>query len=76
MSVVYADIELINSTDLVMARRNLIGEDEIKHMRLSMLMDSGAYMMAINETIQSRLEFPFMKEESFCWSARRVNHIL
>ena len=55
MGVVYADIELINSTDLVMARRNMIGEDEIKHMRLNMLVDSGAFMMAINETIQSQL---------------------
>jgi hypothetical protein len=61
MSVVYADIELINSTDLVMASRNLIGDDEIKHMRLNILVDSEAYMMAINETIQSRLEFPFIE---------------
>ena len=62
MGVVYADIELINSEDLTMARRNLIGTEEIRRMRLSMLVDSGAYMMAINETIQSQLEFPFIEK--------------
>ena len=60
MGVVYADIELINAVDETMARRNLIGEEEVRRMRLSMLADSGAYMMAINETIQSQMEFPFI----------------
>jgi clan AA aspartic protease len=62
MGVVYADIELINAVDVTMAHRNLIGAEEIKRMRLSMLVDSGAYMMAINETIQSQLEFPFIEK--------------
>jgi clan AA aspartic protease len=62
MDVVYADIELINSEDLTMASRNLIGAEEIKRIRLSMLVDSGAYMMAINETIQSQLEFRFIEK--------------
>ncbi len=62
MGLVYADIELINSADLEMARRNIIGEEEIKRMRLSMLADSGAYMMAINENIQSQLELPFIEK--------------
>ncbi len=62
MGVVYADIELINSEDLTMVRRNFIGAEEIRRMHLSMLVDSGAYMMAINETIQSKLEFPFIEK--------------
>ena len=45
-----------------MVRRNLIGAEEIRRMHLSMLVDSGAYMMAINETIQSQLEFPFIEK--------------
>ncbi len=51
MGLVYADIELINAVDFENARRNIIGEDEIRKMRLNLLADSGAYMMAINETI-------------------------
>jgi clan AA aspartic protease len=62
MGVIYADIELINSADLTMASRNLIGAEEVKRMRLSMLVDSGAYMMAINETIQSQLELRFIEK--------------
>jgi len=45
-----------------MARRHIIGEEEIKRIRLSMLADSGAYMMAINENIQSQLELPFIEK--------------
>jgi clan AA aspartic protease len=62
MGLVYADIELINAVDLENARRNIIGEDEIKSMRLSMLVDSGAYMMAINETIQQQLDLPLVEK--------------
>jgi clan AA aspartic protease len=62
MGLVYADIELINSADLEMARRHMIGQEEVKRMRLTMLADSGAYMMAINENIQSQLELPFVEK--------------
>jgi len=59
MGLVYADIELINTEDIALARRNIIGEDEIKRMRVNMLVDTGAYMMAVNETIQEQLQLPF-----------------
>lgn len=45
MGVVYAEIELINAVDYENARRHIIGEDEIRSMRLNVLADSGAYMM-------------------------------
>eukprot|EP01034_Spumella_vulgaris_P005489 gene5489-7009_t len=59
MGLVYAEIELINGDDVALARRNFIGEEEIRSMRVNMLVDSGAYMMAINESIQEQLQFPF-----------------
>jgi clan AA aspartic protease len=62
MGVVYAEIELINTVDAENARRHIIGEEEIRRMRLTMMVDSGAYMMAINETIQSQMEFPFVEK--------------
>ena len=55
MGLVYTDIELINSAEKVMAKRHLIGDDEINSIRINMLVDSGAYMMAINETICQQL---------------------
>ena len=40
----------------------VLARKEIRRMRLEMLVDSGAYMMAINETIQSQLEIPFLEK--------------
>ena len=62
MGLVYADIELINAGDIEMARRHIIGEEEIKRMRVKMLVDSGAYFMAINQSIQAQLELPFIEK--------------
>jgi len=62
MGLVYADIELINVIDVEMARKHIIGEDEIKRIHLNMLADSGAFMMSINENIQSVLQLPFVEK--------------
>lgn len=62
MGLVYADIELINSDDLALSRRHIIGIDEVKRMHINMLVDSGAYMMAINENIQEQLQLPFKEK--------------
>ena len=63
MGAVYADITLINAGDIEMAKRNIIGEDEIKKMTVRMLVDSGAYMMGINQTIQEQLNLSLLKKE-------------
>ena len=60
--MVYADIELINNGDLLLAKRHIIAQDDIMRLQLNVLVDSGAYMMAINETIQSQLELPFVEK--------------
>ena len=62
MGLVYADITLINGEDLILAKRHIIGEEEIKQMTVSMLADSGAYMLAINETIQEQLQLPVVQK--------------
>lgn len=72
MGLVYAEIELINAGDIELARRHYIGQEEIKQMKLSMLVDSVAYMMAINETIQSQLELPFVEKRKVQVADSRV----
>jgi clan AA aspartic protease len=62
MGMVYAEIELTNAEDLGLARRHIICEEEIKRINVKMLTDSGAYMMAINESIQAQLELPFIEK--------------
>lgn len=62
MAMVYAEIELINAGDIEMVRRSLMDKDDIKRMVVPMLVGSGAYMMAINETIQEQLQLPFKEK--------------
>lgn len=62
MGLIYADIELINAEDLGLARRHFIGEDEIKRMPVIALVDTGSYMLCINESIQSQMQFPVMEK--------------
>ena len=57
MGLITAEIELINGFDLENARRNLIKEEDIKRMKVNMLVDSGAYNLCINEVIQEQLQF-------------------
>jgi clan AA aspartic protease len=61
MGLVYADIELINGEDLALARRNVIGEDEIKRIHVNILVDTGSYMLAINENIKEQLQLPVVE---------------
>lgn len=61
MGNVYADITLINGIDIAMAKRHAIGEEEIRQTTVRMLVDSGAFMMAINENIQACLDLPFIE---------------
>jgi clan AA aspartic protease len=75
MGLVYADIELINADDLALARKHIIGKEEVKGMHINMLVDSGAYMMAINETIQEQLQLPFKeKRKSIMADGSVVEH--
>ena len=62
MGLVYADIRLINGEDLVLAKRHIIGEEEVKEMTVNMLVDSGAYMLAINKNIQEQLQLPVIEK--------------
>jgi clan AA aspartic protease len=62
MGLVYADIELTNAEDVALARRYVIGDEEIKRINVSMLVDTGAYNLCINESIQEQLQLPFIEK--------------
>ncbi|RYF91217.1 MAG: retroviral-like aspartic protease [Chitinophagaceae bacterium] len=63
MGMVYAEILLINATDIEMAKHYMVGEEEIRNLRVVMMVDSGAYMMCINESIQAQLQLPFIEKK-------------
>ncbi len=62
MGLVYADITLINAGDMEMAKRNMIGQDEVRQITTSMMADSGAYLMAVNQSIQDQLGLSFVEK--------------
>lgn len=62
MGLIYAEIELINAGDLSLSRKFYIGEDEIKRMWVTGLVNTGSYMLCINESIQAQMQFPIMEK--------------
>ena len=65
MGLVYAEIELINTEDLMLHRRRLLAEDKIKRMRIRAMVDSGSYMMVITDDIRQQLDLPLIQEQMF-----------
>ena len=58
MGLVYAEIEIINGWELENSRRNLIDPDEVKRLHLNIPVDTGSYMLCINQSIQEQLQLP------------------
>ena len=58
--MVHAEIELVNGDDLALVRKNIIDIDEVRRMNLNMLVDTRAFLMAINESIQEQMQFPLV----------------
>ena len=65
MGLVYADIELVSGDDLVLHRHGFLKEDQIKRLRVSALVDSGAYMLVINERIKDQLDLAVIETQIF-----------
>jgi predicted aspartyl protease len=55
MGMVYADIILVNGEDLALFKRKKLLHSEIRQVTSKMLVDSGSYMMAINEETMIQL---------------------
>lgn len=75
MGLTYAEIQLISADDLALHRRGYLPEDGIKRMRVTALVDSGAYMLFINDQIKQQLDLPFIEEQTMRLAAdseRRV----
>lgn len=62
MGLVYAELELINAWELEASKKNLIGQDEVKRMWVTALVDSGAAMFTISEELQEILQFPVVEK--------------
>ncbi|SMN01453.1 hypothetical protein SPONN_2509 [uncultured Candidatus Thioglobus sp.] len=56
MGLIRAELELVSSGDVELARKGYISKEEIKKENVTALVDSGAYMMCINQHIQNQLD--------------------
>lgn len=64
MGTIKADIELINPYDLTLVDIGSIKESEVRKIKISALVDTGAYMLCINEEIQAQLGLRHMDRSS------------
>jgi len=58
MGLVYADIEIVSAEDVALSRKGYIKADQVKSRTVKALVDSGAYMLCINESIRVQLDLP------------------
>ncbi len=63
MGLVYAEIDIISVDDIVLHRRGIIDESEIKKVTVTALVDSGAYMLSINDNIKLQLDLPVIEKQ-------------
>jgi clan AA aspartic protease len=64
MGMVYANIELRNGGDIELSRRKYIAEEDVRHININMMVDSGAIMLAINEEIREALGLAIIDHRS------------
>jgi clan AA aspartic protease len=63
VGLIYADLELISAGDIELERKGYIKKSQIKKEKVTALVDSGAYMMCINEHIQNQLDLMFIERK-------------
>jgi clan AA aspartic protease len=63
MGLVYADIELLSTEDLFLARRGKLPKEQVKSVKVTALVNSGAYMLSINENIKAQLDLTVIEEQ-------------
>lgn len=65
MGKIFADVKLINSRDLIKAEEGLITKEDVRFLDLKILIDTGAYNLAVNEHIANQLGLVKIKEQAF-----------
>jgi clan AA aspartic protease len=63
MGLVYAEIDLLNGGDVYLQRQKRLDEKDVKQVRVTALVDSGAYNLSINETVRAELDLPFIEKQ-------------
>ena len=64
MGLTYAEITLANSSDCILARQGRLPEEKVKQLTVKALVDSGAYMLVINENVKRQLDLPVCEKRA------------
>ena len=64
MGLTKAEMELISSDDLALARKGIIEKIAVKKIKVTALVDSGAYMLVINENVKRQLALDVLGKET------------
>jgi len=64
MGLTYADITLANSSDCILARQGRMPREDVKQVTVKALVDSGAYMLVINENVKRQIDLPVCEKRS------------
>ena len=56
MGLIYANLELVSADDIALERKGYIKKEDIKKEQVTALVDSGAYMLCINEHLKAQLD--------------------
>jgi len=64
MGMVRANIQLFNTDDQAAVRSGHISADRVRHMDVEAVVDSGAYMLCINENIRMQLGLAKLDEQT------------
>jgi clan AA aspartic protease len=65
MGLVKSTVELINLSDKYLAQAGHLKPEQVRRMPVSIMVDSGAVMLAINETIKNQLGLSVTEIQSF-----------
>ena len=63
MGLVFAEIELFNAGELYDFRKGLTTEENVKRVKVKSLVDSGSFMLAINDEIRNQLDLPLLEKQ-------------
>lgn len=63
MGLVFADVTLTSVDDLVLHRRGHLDENLIKTIKVRSLVDTGAYMLTINDDVRNQLDLPLIERQ-------------
>jgi len=64
MGLITAQIELTNGRDLILLKEAIIKKEDVHRANVTALVDTGAYLLCINEHLKAQLDLPKFDEIS------------